>query len=55
MIKLSNNIPKEYSPFISPDGLRSTLQFLRNYYDSYTKKNYGYEDINGSQYSGEVS
>ena len=52
MIKLSNNIPKEYSPFISPDGLRRTLQFLRNYYDSYTKKNYGYEDINGSQYSG---
>lgn len=45
---------KETSPMLTPDGLRKTLQFLSNYYDTHTKKNFGREDINGSQYSGTV-
>lgn len=48
---MKNNIT-ENTPFMTPDSLRKTLQMLHNFYDTHTKKNYGYTDINGSQYSG---
>lgn len=51
---MDSNSAKEFSSFVTPDGLRKTLQLSKNLYDSYTKRNYGYEDINGSQYVGTV-
>lgn len=55
MKRMSNiNETKEFSPFVTPDSLRKTLQLLKNFYNGYTKKNCGYEDIDGSQYSGVV-
>lgn len=50
---MKNNIT-ERTPFMTPDSLRKSLQMLSNFYDSHTKKNYGYTDINGSHYSGIV-
>lgn len=47
-------MPREFSPFVTPDSMRKTLNLLKNFYDSHTKKNYGYEDICGTQYSGVV-
>lgn len=42
----------EFSSIMTPDSLRKTLQMLHNFYELHTKKNYGYTDINGCQYSG---
>ena len=45
---------KETSPMITPDGLRKINQENKAFYDSHTKKNFGREDLYGSQYSGTV-
>ena len=47
-------MPREFSSFVTPDSMRKTLNLLKNFYDSHTKKNYGYKDIHGTQYSGVV-
>ena len=51
---MGNENTKEFSTFVTPDSLRKILQLLKNFYAGYTKKNYGYEDINGSQYTGNI-
>ena len=43
-----------FTPYATPDTLRQFIQLSKNLYDSYTKKNFGYEDINGSYYNGTV-
>ncbi len=43
---------KEVSPFMSPDSLRGKLQIEKRFYDLHTKKNFGREDIRGSQFYG---
>ena len=47
-------MPREFSPFVTPDSMRKTLDLLNKFYDSHTKKNYGYKNIHGTQYSGVV-
>ena len=51
---MGNDVTKEFSSFLSPDGLRSTLHMLNHFYDNHTKKRVGYEDIEGSQYVGNI-
>lgn len=55
MIKLINEVSKQFEPFVTPDSLRAILSSLKSFYDLHTKENYGYEDINGSQYYGSVN
>lgn len=43
---------KEYTSFVTPDTLRQFLQFQKKFYELHTKKNNGYVDMNGAQYSG---
>lgn len=43
-----------FTPYVTPDSLRKYAQLSKNLYDLHTKKNYGYEDINGSYYNGTV-
>jgi hypothetical protein len=43
---------RELSTFLGPDGLRKALHFSKAFFDSHTKKNVGYKDMNGYQYSG---
>lgn len=45
---------REDTPMLTPDSLRKMLQMTGNMYNTHTKKNYGREDINGSQFSGTV-
>ena len=49
-----SEISKRYEQLISPDSLRKTTQLMKNHFDSYTKKNYSYQDINGLHYNGTV-
>ena len=46
--------PIEFSNYVGPDSIRQTFHLLNNMYDLHTKRFYGYEDINGSQYVGTV-
>ena len=43
-----------FTPYATPDTLRQFTYLSKSLYDSYTKKNCGYEDINGSYYNGTV-
>lgn len=45
---------KQDTPILTPDGLRKTLQVNNSFFETHTKKNFGREDINGSQFSGTV-
>lgn len=38
------------TPFIGPDTLRKLTQLMKSHFDSYIKKDVGYEDIDGSSY-----
>lgn len=49
-----SNTNKESTPMISPDTLRKINRLNKSFYDSHTKKNFGREDILGSQYSGTI-
>lgn len=51
---MPNNII-ESSSFMTADSLRTTLKMLQNFYNMHTKKNFGYTDISGSQYSGIIN
>lgn len=51
---MSNESAKEFSPFVTADGLRASLRMLERFYDNHTKTNCGYEDINGSKYVGVI-
>ena len=42
------------SPFVSPDSMRQKLHFDKALFEMHTKKQFGREDINGSQYVGTV-
>ena len=42
------------SPLVSPDTVRQQLHLDKAFFDMHTKKNFGREDINGSQYVGTV-
>lgn len=45
---------KEYTTFVSPDSLRQFLSIQKKFYNLHTKKNMGYTDMHGAQYSGIV-
>lgn len=45
---------KQDTPILTPDGLRKMLQMNNSFFETHTKKNFGREDINGSQFSGTV-
>ena len=47
-----NNSLYELIPSMSPDSLRTFLKTTNSFFDTHTKKNIGYEDINGDQYVG---
>ena len=47
-----NNSLYELIPYMSPDSLRTFLKTSNSFFDTHTKKNIGYEDINGDQYVG---
>lgn len=51
---MSNDIAKQYTPYIGPDTLRALTHLMKNHFDSYTNKHTGYEDINGCKYNGTV-
>ena len=38
----------------SPDSLRQFLQLSKKFYQLHTRKNFGYEDCDGLQYSGSI-
>ena len=42
------------SPIVSPDSLRQALHLDKSLFEIHTKKQFGREDINGSQYVGTV-
>ena len=42
------------SPFVSPDSIRQKLHIDKAFFDMHTPKQFGREDINGSQYAGTV-
>lgn len=43
-----------FTSYVNPDALRQYTRLSKNLFDSYTKKYFGYEDINGSYYNGTV-
>ena len=42
------------TPYGSPDSLRQFLQLSKKFYQLHTRKNFGYEDCDGLQYSGSI-
>lgn len=51
---MANENIREVSPLITPDSIRTTLNFLNAFNETHTKRFNGYEDINGSKYVGTV-
>lgn len=52
-MRMPENTYRE-SPLVSPDSLRQALHLDKAFFDTHTKKQFGREDVNGSQYVGTV-
>ena len=50
---MSDQIVRQY-PFMSPDGLRQKVHIDKAFFDSHTKKQFGYEYADGTKYVGTV-
>lgn len=46
---------EKFTPLVTPDSARKVFQLMNRFFDGYTKKNCGHEDIDGLQYAGTVN